>query len=70
MSGARAKKLRKEYRKEVQDYLMDGGMYEIFQMMIKPKPRGVPNFLWLWAMKFFVNIQEETDNAGKKTPDK
>ena len=70
MSQKKDKGLRKQYRKDVKDYLENGGLYELFELIIKPKPRGVPKWLWMWAMKFFINIQEDSRDAGAKVSDR
>lgn len=70
MNQKKAKGLRKEYRKEVEDFLANGGLYELYELIIKPKPRLMPKRLWMWAMKFFINVQEDSKDAGEKISDK
>ena len=70
MSGKRDKQLRKQYRKDVEEYLKNGGLFELFELIVKPKPRWVPRWLWLFGTGIFINIQEEGDDAGTKTADK
>ena len=70
MSGKKAKGLRKQYRKDVEDFLKNGGLYELFELIIKPKPRFVPKWVWMFGMRIFINVQEDSDNAGKTTVDK
>ena len=67
MNQKKAKSLRKEYRKEVEHFLKEGGLYELMELIIKPKPRWVPSRLWTWMTGFFINIQEDTGDAGEKT---
>jgi hypothetical protein len=70
MSDKKAKGLRKQYRKDVQYFLENGGLYELFELIIKPKPRFVPKWVWMLGMRIFINVQEDSDNAGKRTVDK
>ena len=67
MSDKKSKKLRKQYRKDVEDFLNDGGLFELFELIVKPKPRWMPKWFWMWAMKFFINVQEDWGNAGDRT---
>ncbi|MCK5606706.1 hypothetical protein KAR91_32690 [Candidatus Pacearchaeota archaeon] len=63
MNQKKAKGLRKQYRKEVEDFLKNGGLYELYELIVKPKPRWIPQWLWLLGAKVFINIQEEPENA-------
>lgn len=47
MNDKQVKKLRKMYRKEMQG---------IFNSVIKPKPKWIPAFVWLWLIKKMLNI--------------
>ncbi len=69
MSEKRAKKLRKQYRKDVGGFLENGGLYELMELIIKPKPKYVPLKLWMWLASFFINVQEDGDHAGDKNSD-
>lgn len=69
MSNKKAKGLRKQYRKDVEKFLKNGGLYELMELIIKPKPRWISSGLWKWMAGFFINIQEDTSDAGKKTTD-
>jgi len=69
MSGKRDKKLRKEYRKEVEEYLKNGGIFELFELIVKPKPRWVPQWMWMFGVKIFMNVQEDPKDAGEKVSD-
>lgn len=70
MSDKKAKGLRKQYRKDVKYFLENGGLYELFELIIKPKPRFVPKWVWMFGMRIFINVQEDSDNAGKRAVDK
>ena len=63
MSQKKAKGLRKQYRKEVEAFLKNGGLYELYEIIIKPKPRWVHKKVWAWMAGFFINIQEGTGDA-------
>ena len=54
----------------MQYFLENGGLYELFELIIKPKPRFVPKWVWMLGMRIFINVQEDSDNAGKRTVDK
>ena len=69
MNQKKAKSLRKEYRKEVEQFLKEGGLYELMELIIKPKPRWVHKRVWTWMAGFFINIQEDTGDAREKTTD-
>lgn len=55
MSGKQSKKMkqlaRREYRAAMQ------AIAEQHSRLIKPKPRFMPMFLWLWMIGFFINIK-------------
>jgi hypothetical protein len=70
MNQKKSKGLRKQYRKDVQYFLENGGLYELFELIIKPKPRFTPKWVWMFCMRIFINVQEDSDNAGKRTVDK
>lgn len=57
MSGHSAKKQRREIRKQY------GEIFEMFAdkdaHLIKPKPRLVPMFIWLWLMSPFIKIRKK-----------
>ena len=69
MSDKREKKLRKQYRKEIEEFLVKGGLYELMELIIKPKPRWVHQKVWTWMAGFFINIQEDEGNAREKITD-
>jgi hypothetical protein len=64
MRQQQSKKLRKEYRKQVNEYLEHQGLLELFQLIVKPKPKWVPKWLWVWGIKRFINVQEDWKYAG------
>jgi hypothetical protein len=64
MRQQQSKKLRKEYRKQVNEYLEHQGLLELFQLIVKPKPKWVPKRLWIWGIKRFINVQEDWKYAG------
>jgi hypothetical protein len=64
MRQQQSKKLRKEYRKQVNEYLEHQGLLELFQLIVKPKPKWVPKRLWIWGIKCFINVQEDWKYAG------
>ena len=70
MSQKKDKALRKQYRRDVQDYLTDGGLFELYSLIIKPKPRFLPKWIWVIVMGWFINIQEDTKDAGEKVSNK
>jgi hypothetical protein len=61
MSAKRNKKLRKEYRKEVEEFMKNGGLMELYSLIIKPKPRWMPKWMWMFCVKLFINVQEDND---------
>ena len=70
MSQKKDKKLRKQYRKDVEDFLKDGGLYELYELIVKPKPRFVPKWLWMFGVKIFMNVREDSKDARDKAADK
>jgi hypothetical protein len=69
MNQKKAKKIRKEYRHEVKKYMDSQGLLELFRLIVKPKPRWMPKWIWLKGIKFFINVQEDWNYAGAKTSD-
>ena len=69
MNGKKAKQLRKEYRKQVNQYMDSQGLLELFQLIVKPKPKYVPMRIWMWGMKKFINTQEDWNYAGDGAQD-
>ena len=67
MGEQQAKKLRKEYRKQIDGYMENGGLLELFALIVKPKPRWMPKWMWMWGIKIFINVQEDWNYAGKET---
>jgi hypothetical protein len=70
MSQQKAKKLRKEYRKEVKQYMDSQGLLELFQLIVKTKPRWMPKWVWLKGIKVFIKVQEDWNYAGAKHSDR
>lgn len=56
MNATEAKKIRVMYRREVQSEARE--MAAIIGNAMKPKPKWVPMYLWLWAMGFFIKINK------------
>lgn len=63
MNQKKAKGLRKQYRKDVEDFLKDGGLFELFELIVKPKPKWIPQWVWMKGMRIFINVQEEPTDA-------
>ncbi len=55
MSGKTSKNLRKKLRQQYGDIIEM--MAEENARIIKPKPRFIPTFLWLWMASFFIRIK-------------
>lgn len=70
MNSKKAKSLRKEYRKQVNDFMDKKGLLELFQLIVKPKPRWMPKWMWLKGIKIFINVQEDWNYGNEETPDK
>ena len=70
MSGQKAKKLRKECRNQVKKYMDNSGQFEMFMLIVKPRPWWMHKRLWIWGIRKFINIQEDWNYDGDKIPDK
>ncbi len=62
MSNRQDKKLRKAFRKRTEEYAKLYG--ERLGNRFKPKPRGVPWFVWLWIVRRVFIIDETRIPAG------
>jgi len=55
MSGKTSKYFRKKLRQDYGDLIEM--MAEENSRIIKPKPRFIPTFLWIWMAGFFIRIK-------------
>lgn len=52
-----ARKARQIYRKEMRKEAEEMG--KLIGNVLKPKPRFIPWFLWLWAISFFIKVKNK-----------
>jgi len=55
MSGKRSKKIRQYYRRELSQRARDYG--ELIGNAMKPKPKFIPMWLWIWGAKIFIKVK-------------
>lgn len=68
MSGKQDKKLRQYFRREYADKAAElaAGYTELNNKFLKPKPKWVPMWAWMFGLRRFVYIKKSKPNENKR----
>jgi hypothetical protein len=56
MNGKQAKKIRQQFKREMQKTAQEMG--RTMGNVLKPKPKWIPQFVWIFLLGFFIRIHK------------